>query len=182
MSAQKQLTPQQEIQKWARDMHYAGAVVIDTEATGGAFQDEVFELSVVRVCDSKVLFDQLFRPQRPVAWHSSRVHGFTTKDLKTFPTFADYWHIIHPLLFGVPVLAFNSPFDKRLLKQTCDRYNLEYVEPSFECIMKAYGRYVGRRNGLSLSAVCEELQIPGGNHRAKEDALAATGIVQKLAN
>lgn len=171
----------EEVIKWARDMHYAGAVVVDTEATGGAFQDEIFEIAVVRVCDNKVLFDQIFEPTRPVAWHSTKVHNFTTKDLKGNPRFVDYWNKLSSLLDGYPVLAFNSPFDKRLLEQTCNRYKLNVPELNWHCVMKKYGYYVGRKNGLSLASVCEELQITGGNHRAKEDALAAAGVVQKLA-
>lgn len=172
----------QEVIKWARKMHFDGAVVVDTEATGGAFQDEVFEIAVVRLVDNKVLFDQIFEPSRPVAWHSTRVHNFTTRDLKGYPKFIDFWPKLKALLEKFPVLAFNSPFDKRLVQQTCNRYNLDIPEIDWHCVMKQYGLYVGRKNGLSLSSVCEELGIPGGTHRAKEDALAASGVVQKLAN
>jgi DNA polymerase-3 subunit epsilon len=170
-----------DVVKWARDMHYAGAVVVDTEATGGAFQDEIFEIAVVRVVDQEILFDQIFEPSRPVAWHSTQIHNFTTRDLKGNPKFVDHWPELRKVLEGYPVLAFNSPFDKRLVNQTCSRYDLEIPELEWWCIMKQYGLHVGRRNGLSLKVVCEELGIPGGTHRAKEDALAAAGIVQKLA-
>ncbi len=176
------MVTREDVVKWARRMHFDGAVVVDTEATGGAFQDEIFEIAIVRVVDSKVLFDQIFEPSRPVAWHSTKVHNFTTRDLKGYPKFIDYWDEIRSFLDGFPVLAFNSPFDKRLVQQTCDRYNLDVPELEWTCIMRQYGLYVGRKSGLSLASVCEELQIPGGTHRAKEDALAAAGIVQKLAN
>ena len=171
-----------EVVKWARQMHYDGALVIDTEATGGAFQDEIFEIAVIRLVDNKVLFNQLFQPFRPISWHSSKVHNFTTRDVKGHPRFKDHWNELREILIGFPILAFNSPFDKRLLAQTVNRYNLDLPELDFQCIMKQYGYYVGRKSGLSLASVCEELEIPGGNHRAKEDALAAAGIVQKLAN
>jgi DNA polymerase-3 subunit epsilon len=176
------MVTKEEVVKWARKMHFDGAVVVDTEATGGAFQDEIFEIAVIRLVDDKVLFDQMFEPSRPVAWHSTQVHNFTTKDLKGYPKFVDYWTELRSVLEGYPILAFNSPFDKRLLEQTCNRYRLDVPELDWHCVMKQYGYYVGRKNGLSLTAVCEELQIPGGNHRAKEDALAASGVVQKLAN
>ena len=181
MSTSDKLVVQKEVREWARKMHYNGAVVIDTEATGGAFQDEVFEIAVVRLVDNKVLFDQLFEPERPISWYSTKVHGLITKDLKGLPKFTDYWNELYNLLDNVPVLAFNSLFDKRVLQQTCERYSLKNPNAFYECIMKMYGKFVGRRAGLSLAAVCEELQIPGGTHRAKEDAIAAAGIVQKLA-
>lgn len=171
-----------DVVRWARQMHYDGAVVVDTEATGGAFQDEIFEIAVVRVVDSEILFDQIFEPSRPVAWHSTKVHKFTTRDLKGLPKFIDHWEGLRKVLVDVPILAFNSPFDKRLVQQTCNRYNLNLPELDWHCIMKKYGYYVSRKSGLSLAVVCEELGIPGGTHRAKEDALAAAGIVQKLAN
>lgn len=168
--------------EWARQMIEQGAVVIDTEATGGGFEDEIFEIAVVRASDGVVLFDQIYKPKRPVAWHSSKVHGFTTKDLKNFPKFADLWDDLYETIKGVPLLAFNSSFDKRLLKQTCDKYSLELEEPSWFCVMRQYGAYVGRKSGLSLAKVCEELGVEGGNHRAKEDALAATRVVWSMAD
>lgn len=172
----------EDVVKWARKMHFDGAIVVDTEATGGAFQDEIFEIAVVRVVDNKVLFDQMFEPIRPVAWHSTRVHNFTTKDLKGYPKFPNYWQELMNLLESFPVLAFNSSFDKRLVEQTVNRYNLHLPKIDWHCVMRQYGHYVGRKNGLSLAAVCEELQIPGGTHRAKSDALAAAGIVQQIAD
>lgn len=172
----------EDVVKWARKMHFDGAVVIDTEATGGAFQDEIFEIAVIRLVDSKVLFDQMFEPSRPVAWHSTKVHNFTTKDLKGYPKFPDYWEELKNIIDGFPVLAFNAPFDKRLVKQTCDRYNLDLPELEYHCIMQAYGKYVGRRTGLSLASVCAELNVEGGSHRALTDAQAATRVVQKLAD
>jgi len=168
--------------EWAKQMCEQGAVVIDTEATGGAFEDEVFEIAVIRAADGVVLFDQMFKPKRPIAWHSSRVHGFTTKDLKNCPKFADLWDALRPTIHDVPLLAFNSSFDQRLLKQTCDKYSIEMAEPQWHCVMKKYGEYVGRKTGLSLAKVCEELGVVGGNHRAKEDALAATRVVWSMAN
>ncbi len=170
-----------DVIKWARRMHLEDACVVDTEATGGAFQDELFEIAVIKLTDSAVLFDQIFEPDRPVSWYSTKVHNFTTKDLKGLPKFVDYWDELRKILEGVPILAFNSPFDKRLVQQTCNRYKLDTPELNWQCVMKKYGYYVSRKNGLSLKVVCEELGIPGGNHRAKEDALAAAGIVQKLA-
>jgi DNA polymerase-3 subunit epsilon len=169
-----------EVAQWARHMCDVGAVALDTEATGGAFQDEIFEIAIVRVYDGKVLFNQLFKPLRPVSWHSTKVHNFTTKDLKDYPKFVDYWDEIRNLLIGVPVLAFNSSFDKRLIEQTCARYELQYPELIWDCVMKRYGQFVRRRTGLSLSKVCEELGITGGTHRAKEDALAAARIVWSM--
>jgi len=172
----------EDVVKWARKMHFDGAVVIDTEATGGAFQDEIFEIAVIRLVDNKVLFDQMFEPSRPVAWHSTRVHNFTTKDLKGYPKFPDYWKELKNIIDGFPVLAFNSPFDKRLLEQTVARYSLDPIDLDWWCVMRQYGYYVGRKNGLSLATVCEELKIPSGTHRAKSDALAAAGVVQKIAD
>jgi DNA polymerase-3 subunit epsilon len=171
-----------DVVKWARDMHYAGAVVVDTEATGGSFQDEIFEIAVIRLVDDKVLFDQIFEPSRPVAWHSTQVHNFTTKDLKGYPKFVDYWTELRSVLEGYPILAFNSPFDKRLLEQTCNRYNLDPVELDWRCIMKQCGHFFGRKTGLSLSSVCAEFGVEGGSHRALSDAKAACGVVQCLAN
>ncbi len=168
--------------EWAKQMLEQEARVIDVEATGGGFEDEIFEIAVVRASDGVVLFDQIYKPKRPVAWHSSKVHGFTTKDLKTFPKFADLWDDLYETIKGIPLVAFNSSFDKRLLKQTCDKYSLELEEPEWFCAMRQYGAYVGRKTGLSLAKVCEELGVEGGSHRAASDALAAARVVQSIAN
>ena len=39
------MVTREDVVKWARKMHFDGAVVVDTEATGGAFQDEIFEIA-----------------------------------------------------------------------------------------------------------------------------------------
>lgn len=170
----------EEVLEWAFQMEEQGAVVIDTETTGGSFQDEVIEVSAVRAKDGVVLFDSLFHPKRPVCYHSTKVHGFRTRDLIGNPRFPDKWTELFAAIDGVPLLAFNSAFDKRMIIQSCKKYDIEPPESEWHCIMQNYGKYVGRRTGVSLASVCAELEIPGGNHRALTDAIAAARIVNKL--
>jgi DNA polymerase III subunit epsilon len=170
-----------EIQKLAQQITEQGAIVLDTEATGGGYWDEVFEIAVVRAQDGKVLFDQLFKPKRPIAYHSTLVHGYTTVDLKKYPSFKEMWSDLKPLLEGVPVLAFNSSFDSRVINQTCIRYKLDAPKTEWLCVMDMHKKYTGRKVNTSLLNACTEFGVIPGDHRAVTDALAAARVVWKMA-
>ena len=169
-----------EVIRWAEEMLDKNAVVLDTETTGGSFEDEVIEVSVVSPKDGLVLFDSLFCPKRPISWHSTRVHQLKTKDLKEQPTFPDRWEELRSFIVGVPVLAFNSSFDSRLLSQSCKRYEIEPPETDWHCLLKQCVSFFGKKSGVSLDYTCQELNVQAGNHRALQDALAAARVVWKL--
>lgn len=167
--------------QWAAQMSLCGAVVIDTEATGGTHFDEVFDVAVVRVFDGLVLFNQLMTPRRPIAWHSQQVHGFTTADLKGLPKFPDVWDDFERATRGVPLLAYNSSFDARLLAQTCKRYGITVPEWEWYCIMKQYNFFSDRKKPTNLTNACFEMDVEGGTHRALSDAVAAANLVRRMA-
>jgi DNA polymerase III epsilon subunit-like protein len=86
---------------------------------------------------------------------------------------------------------YNSEFDLRMLKQSHQKYwlNWQLPEENFFCIMKLYARFYGewdaRRGSYrwqSLDQAGRQCRIPLPNsHRAKDDALLARALLQHIA-
>ncbi len=117
-------------------------VVLDTETTGL----DAPEIVSVAVVDSrgKTLINELVRPAKPIEPGASRITGIsdkTVRDRAEFPT-------IHQALFealdGKLVTIYNADYDLRVLRNTCNRYNLEV--PKFEhwCVMEWFARVYGK--------------------------------------
>lgn len=182
---EKQARKQQiESVKWAQNILLdKEAVVIDTESCGGSKVDEVIGIGIVRLHDGEVLMNTLVQPSEDVKfnWYATQVHGITQKALKTAPRFPVVWEMLHTLLDGKNVLAFNHSSDKRMLEQTTSKYRLDFPSVSWYCVMKAYKQFTMRSQNTGLSQACLELNVKAGNHDAVEDALAAARVVHRIA-
>lgn len=97
----------------------ADAVTLDTETTD--LDGEIIELAIVRVKDGEVLFDQRFKPTRPISRGAQEVHGITDADLADCPPFSAHWHHIRYLLcrHRTP-LIYNRAFDLNALCRSLD--------------------------------------------------------------
>lgn len=168
------------VKDWALEMHAMDAAVLDTEATGLSFQDEVIEVSVVRAIDGSVLFDSLFYPQMKINWHASLKNGLFKKHLKGAPRFFEKWDELHYVLKDRPVIAYNSAFDKRIINQSCTRYDILKPDLNWHCLMSKFKEHVGFKT--NQTDACEMLNVKAGTHRALDDALAAARILWMLAH
>lgn len=117
-------------------------VVLDTETTGL----DAPEIVSVAVVDNhgKTLINELVRPAKPIEPGASRITGIsdeTVRDRAEFPT-------IHQALFealdGKLATIYNADYDLRVLRNTCNRYNLDM--PKFEhwCVMEWFARVYGK--------------------------------------
>lgn len=157
------------------------ALVIDTETTGSSAEDEVIELAIVRASDGMILFDEQFKPSKPIEYFAQRIHGIRDIDLRNKPRIGEFWDKLNEILDGKTVGAWNSPYDSRLFSQTLDKYALP--EPSVEwvCLMTLYKEFKGLPKKPKLDDACEALGVRRGSHRAVTDALAAARVLYKIA-
>jgi DNA polymerase III subunit epsilon len=120
-----------ELQARLRDMQRRAAdilaldsfVVIDTETTGLGHDAEIIEVTVLDK-HGAVLLDTLVRPIGPIEPEATAVHGLTATQLVNAPTWPTVHAMIGPLLQGRVVVAFNAPFDERMIWQTSKRHCL----------------------------------------------------------
>jgi len=165
-------------------------VYLDTETTGTGPLAEIIEIAVVDQ-DGSVLLESLVKPKGTIEPDAIRVHGITPDKVQSAPTWKDFWPKVETILAGRQVGVYNSEFDLRMLKQSHQKYwlNWQLPEENFFCIMKLYARFYGewdaRRGSYrwqSLDQAGRQCRIPLPNsHRAKDDALLARALLQHIA-
>ena len=166
-------------------------VYLDTETTGLDEQAEIIEIAVVDT-DGTPLLNSLVRPQNPVPWEATQVHGLTDAHLRNAPTWAELWPQIVQVLSHRLVLIYNAEYDVRVMKQTSQRYGIPFDIPGaeFQCLMLLYGEYKGKPSAKGegykrwrLEQAGQDLGIPLPNsHRALDDTLLARALHLKLAS
>ena len=133
-------------------------LILDTETTGTGKRAEVIEVSVINT-KGETLLDTLVKPKiltmNPFA---GRVHGITLGMLADAPT----WPTILPALADLAdrrtVLAWNAPFDARMLRGSSALWGLSHPSWLFVCAMRLYARkHATRARGLHKAVADEGL-------------------------
>ena len=168
--------------------HHGPFLAFDTETTG-------VDVETTRIVTATAAFidhDEvnvrtwLINPGVEIPQVASDVHGITTDHARQYgrPP-ADCLPEIGVLLDttwqgGIPVLAFNAPFDLTLLDRELNRHRMGPLRPGIVLdpfvIDKHVDRY--RKGKRTLTAVCEHYGVVhGGAHDATADALAAARVM-----
>jgi len=165
-------------------------VYLDTETTGLDEGAEIIEIAVVDT-DGTPLLNSLVRPQQPIPWEATQVHGLTDAHLRNAPTWAELWPRVVQVLRDRLVLIYNAEYDVRLMEQTSRRYGIPFAIPGaeFQCLMLLYAEYKGKPSTKGegfkrwrLEQAGQDLGIPLPNsHRALDDTLLARALHLKLA-
>jgi DNA polymerase-3 subunit epsilon len=158
-------------------------IAIDVETTGldpgvGHRICEIALLKFLRgnVVDSLVSF---IDPLRSISPGASAVNGITDSMVTGAPLFSDLFPRILSFI-GNDVLVFhNAPFDRSFLRAEA-RLAGEEWPPNRVVDTLRIARGTGRFRDHSLSAVCRELGIAAGFHRAEGDAWAAGKLLLYL--
>lgn len=181
--------PRKEAIQWVRDLFKDGSsLLIDTETTGLSDKDEIIQLAIVDL-QNHVLFKTFVKPTMPVSCGARAVHGISDTVLANAPTFPELYETIINLISNRRLIAYNAPFDQRLLGQTCEKYGL--LEPegtTWDCVMEQYVSFeedtyhTGDPRWQSLSAACAQQDIPiQRTHDAVEDCLLTWQLIKKMA-
>lgn len=171
-------------------------IIFDTETTGLTNADEIVELAITD-SQGKQIYLQRFKPTEQIHPGASRVTGITNEMLDDEPTFTDeYDKIVEIFESCTKAQAYNAQFDIRMLKQTCEKYNLctkfmNFV--SFECVMLMYSNYEymsrfgdsdsflsGSKNH-KLGNACAQMGVKVQNaHEALGDCVMTANLVQAM--
>ncbi len=132
---------------WALDIlnNADNCLILDTETTGLRETDEVIEIGIIDM-NGNTVFHSYVKPlrRRSIPAASARIHGITMAKLKDAPTMIDIHPQIRNLLKGRIVIAYNSSFDRRLLKQTFNKYDLTSLSKVvWQDAMVPYSKFVG---------------------------------------
>ena len=72
------------------------------------------------------------------------VHGLGPEDTDGAPLFPEVWEKIAPLIEDYPLVAHNSRFDERCLKEVFNVYRMDYPDYVFHDTLAASRRIFGR--------------------------------------
>lgn len=154
-------------------------VLLDTETTGLDAGAEIVDLALLDRRGA-VILETLLRPRRPIPAIAARVHGLTDAHVRDAPTFPAVWPLLQAALAGRTIVAYNAPFDARLLRQTAGHYGLTLAWAGESCAMRQYAAY-RRERPCRLEEACRRHAIPAGGHRAVADCRATLALLRVMA-
>jgi DNA polymerase-3 subunit epsilon len=177
--------------------HLGTLLAVDTETTGVNPEED----RIVTACTAWVDGSGKTPPQVKtwLAWPgidipeaAAKIHGITTGEAYEhgLPAVQVADEVASMVLeacgSGIPVVAFNAPFDLTLIDRECRRHGLDPVGPSLGLVIdpwvldKAMDRY--RKGGRTLGDVAVHYGVTvEGAHSADGDALAAARVAWKIA-
>jgi exodeoxyribonuclease X len=160
-------------------------VVVDVEGNGQQPPDLV-ELAAVPVVNGVIgePMSWLIRPDQPIKFYATRIHGLTDKDVADAPVFADIRDQVLHALNASALVAHNAHVDVSVLRRKLGDWQCPEVFDT----LKLARRLVPGRESYKLGALVEALQLAEGlpdglaPHRARYDALVAARLFVELAN
>lgn len=159
-------------------------LILDTETTG--LKDaEVIEVALVDM-EGKVRLNTLVRPRAQVMNpYAQRVHGISLQDLRDQPSWPEVLPELAAIAGDATILAWNAPFDARMLEQTSARWGLPHPRLLFVCAMRLYARLHGRSSfGLHKAVAAEGLDTlltQHASHRALGDVTFVLELLKRVA-
>ncbi|WP_051326892.1 3'-5' exonuclease [Aliagarivorans taiwanensis] len=164
--------------------------ILDTETTGLGADDEIVELGIIDAESGAVAFSSLIKPSGPIPESSTEIHGITGDDVAEAPIWSEVYPQVCELLNGASVFMYNADFDRRMIRQTCRRYELAEPEYQASCVMLRYARMWGERDEsrgsyrwqkLAAAAAQQNIDISDLNtHRATDDCEITRRLLVKM--
>jgi DNA polymerase-3 subunit epsilon len=172
-------------------------IVLDTETTGIDSRAQIIQIAMIDSA-GRVLIDSLIRPTCPIPAEVTAIHGLTDADVANAPTWKDQWLLIKAVSTYKDIIAYNSDFDIRLIRQTFAHTGIAEHWQMFNrgmgdvaCAMRGYAEHhagkIGQSGGRgmrwhSLSTACQQEKIPVQNaHNALADCRMTLALVKEIA-
>lgn len=168
-------------------------IFLDTETTSADPETcGLVEVAGVRVEGGSIVgeFCELVNPGQPIPVEATQVHGIDDAMVANAPHAADVQWALADFCAGAVPVAYNAPFDKRvILRHMDDRRGIaaaliesfSWIDVYVICASPRVDKYVKGKGRLKLSAVCERRGIPHeSQHRALGDARATAALLQRL--
>lgn len=181
----------QEMARWAYEiLARHQALLLDVESTGVHSTDEVIQVAVMDL-DGLLLYQSLVCAEKPCNAEAAAVHGLGPELL----ALADPWPVIAaevaPLLYGRDIIAYNAPFDRRLIAQSCARYGcppLDEAPSEWIDALPPYTAWYGQRGRSGEYKrqklpcfLVDELGQRLGDHDAGDDCRNLALLLREMA-
>jgi len=157
--------------------------IIDVETTGGKFNEEgITEVAIHKFDGQNVVdsFVSLVNPEREIQPFVVNLTGINSKMLKNAPKFYEVAKRIIEITEDCVMVAHNSSFDYRVVKNEFSRLGYEFEIPTL-CTVELSKILLPDLESYSLGKLCRTIGIPmSDRHRANGDALATIKLFQIL--
>jgi DNA polymerase III subunit epsilon len=155
-------------------------VILDTETTGLANDDEVIQLGVITP-SGEVLLDHFIRPTQKRYIHpkAQQVHGIAMEMLRDKPLYTQVAHLLQGVVQGKTIVTYNAEFDRRLLSQTAGFAGGFMPPDPWACAMLQYAQFVGEWDDFRNKYRWHKLH--GGDHTAVGDCKATLARIREMA-
>ena len=162
-------------------------IYLDTETTGFGPRAEIVDIAVVSAA-GEVVLESLVQPTRRIPADATAIHGITNADVKDAPAWCDLYEDLLRVLAGRRIIVYNVIFDRQMVNQACERYDLAAPAADWECAMRKYAGFYGNWDSGKRWYRFQKLERavlafgaePGG-HRAAADAFACRAVVLGMA-
>lgn len=158
--------------------------ILDTETTG--LRDaEVIEVALIDM-QGNTRLNTLVEPKTArMNPYAQRVHGLSLAALRGQPRWPEVLPELERIAKNGTILAWNAPFDARMLEQTSTLWGLPHPKFLFVCAMRLYARSQGKRAfGLHKAVAAEGLETlfeTHASHRALGDVMFVLEVLKTLA-
>ena len=157
--------------------------LIDVETTGGKFNEEgITEVAIHKFDGENVIdsFVSLINPEKEIQPFVVNLTGINSKMLKNAPKFYEVAKRIIEITEDCVLVAHNSSFDYRVVKNEFSRLGYQYDIPTL-CTVELSKILLPDLESYSLGKLCRTIGIPmSDRHRANGDALATLKLFQIL--
>jgi exodeoxyribonuclease X len=158
--------------------------VVDVEGNGQQPPDLV-EVAVVPIIDGTVggPVGWLVKPDRPIKYFATRIHGITNQDVADAPGFAAIADEVRAALDGPVLVAHNAHVDVGVLTRHLSGWAVPEVFDTLKLARRLLPDQPGYRLGMLVTALdlAEGLAADLTPHRAAYDALVTARLFVYLA-
>lgn len=168
---------------WAKNtVKRKDIVFLDTETTGIGKNAKVVDLGVIDR-HGKILINILLNPEMLMPFEATKVNGITDQMLIGCPRFYQVANSIRKLLEGKTIIAWNAPFDKRMMENEFLSVGLEIPKWKWVDEMPMYGKYADKPKRNKLCYAAKECGIvEEQSHRAVGDCLFTLAVLNRMAS
>jgi DNA polymerase-3 subunit epsilon len=171
--------------QWARRLLDRGDwAILDTETTGLNSMAEIVQVAIVEPTGT-IALDTLVKPGQAIPFDATAIHGITNLMVSQAPTFAEVTPRLIEFLVNRTVIAYNAPFDRRMLDQTARQNGVRLPLLTWECAMQRYANYLGRgasrRGGYGMPRLPRSDDYRSKKHQAVDDCLATLELIRRMA-
>ena len=157
--------------------------IIDTETSGGKYNEEkIIEIAII-IYDGKNIIDTfttLIKPNVKVDYFVQKLTGIKNSDLLDKKTFKDYAELISNLVSNKIIVGHNVEYDYRILKNELETCNIKFSSETI-CTIKMSKEKYNDLKYYNLNYLCNYFNIKLKNHhRAYDDAFATLELFKIL--